>query len=104
MITLLTAELLIKSFLFSWFLINFEPINTYIIGTLEGINKAIYNNYKISILYFIVGKILTSYNCPRCNGFWTGLIISSNIYVAIAVSILSLAWDKWNVNGGVKLW
>jgi len=94
--------LVLKGFLLTWFILNFEPIQTYVVGFLEGLNKAFFT--KKPLLHFILGHIIKVPTCSKCCGFWTGLIISSNIYVAIAVSILSLAWDKWNVNGGVKLW
>ena len=92
----------LKGFLLTWFILNFEPIQTYVVGFLEGLNKGFFQ--KKPLPYFILGNIIKVPTCSKCCGFWTGLIISSNIYVAIAVSILSLAWDKWNVSKGVKLW
>lgn len=94
--------LVLKGFLLTWFILNFEPGQTYVIGFLEGLNKGLFQ--KRPIPYFILGLIIKVPTCSKCCGFWTGLIISSNIWVAIAVSILSLAWDKWQGSGGIKLW
>lgn len=102
MITLLVLELILKSFLLTWFILNFEPIQTYIVGSLEGLNQGLFS--KKSIIYFILGTIIKVPTCSKCLGFWTGLIVSSNIYVAIITSILSLLYDRFQGSIKIKLW
>jgi len=102
MITILTLELILKSFLLTWLILNFEPIQTYIVGSLEGLNQGLFT--KRPIIYFILGTIIKVPTCSKCCGFWTGLILSSNIYIAVATSILSLLYDRFQGNIKIKLW
>lgn len=103
MIYLIYITLILKTFLLSWFIITFEPIQTYIVGTLEGINLAIFNNTKSILIYIIGGYIIKPLTCHMCCGFWTGLILSGNIYVGIATSVISYHYDKIKGNQKIKL-
>lgn len=103
MITLLTLELIIKSFLISWMIINFTPFQIYVVGVLEGINEGLFS--KRPFIYTMYGMLMKPLNCMKCSSFWTGLILSQgSIFIGISTGILGYHYDKWNSKQGIKLW
>jgi len=95
-------ELVLKSFLLSWLIVNMEPIQTYLVGSLEGLNQAWF--IKKPIIYSLLGSIIKIPSCARCCGLWVGIVLSGNIYVGIATSIISFLFDRFQGNIKIKLW
>jgi hypothetical protein len=102
MITLLTLELLIKGLLIAWIINKFEPFQTYVVGTLEGINLGLFRNKPL--LYIFFGQIINILVCLKCFSLWVTLLISHNIFIAILASLVAYHYDKWDSSKGVKLW
>lgn len=80
---------IIKTFLLSWIITRYEPLHTYIIGTLEGFNRFLFKNNTI------IGQILASTKCMKCVSLVTGFIMTQNIYLAIIASIIGFHFDRW---------
>lgn len=72
----LTTKLILLTFLWC----SFEPLKW-------GVEKL---NFQHPFLVLIFDNI----QCPKCVGFWLGLIITQNIYIAIVVSICSIILAK----------
>lgn len=92
---------LIQGLLIGWMITHFEPIQTYIGGSLEGINIGLFSNKKF--IYGIFGRMIKVLTCQKCSTFWSTLIISNNLYIAIIGAIIAYHYDKWNGNMKIKL-
>lgn len=84
-----------------WMITNFEPIQTYIGGTLEGINMGLFS--KRRFLYGVFGRIIKVMTCQKCATFWSTLIISNNIYLSILAAIIAYHYDRLVGNMKIKL-
>jgi len=102
MLTILSLELLIKGLLIAWIGVHFVPFQTYVVGTLEGINLALFRN-KWPV-YILFGKLIGILTCFKCFSLWVTLLISHNIFIAILASLVAYHYDKWDSSKGVKLW
>ena len=71
-------ELLIKGLLLGWFINEFQPLQ-------EIITRV---NDKISDKYFLVMYIKGAFSCWKCLSFWCTLILSHNIYYAMAAGFI----------------
>ena len=102
MLTILSLELLIKGLLIAWIGTHFVPFQTYVVGTLEGINLGLFRNKPL--LYIFFGQIINILVCLKCFSLWVTLLISHNIYIAISASLIAYHYDKIDVNSKIKLW
>ena len=80
---------MIKGLLLGWFLASFEPLQEVI---------RLINN-KIPDQYWIVMYIKIALTCQKCLTFWSTLIITQNLYMAIGSSIIVVLidWIKENI-------
>lgn len=74
---------MIKGLLLGWFLASFEP--------LQEVLRLIKN--KIPDEYWVVMYIKIALSCQKCLTFWSTLIITHNLYAAIASSIIVVLID-----------
>lgn len=75
--------IVIKCILLSWWVTRFEPIN----WICELIVKK-----RPGVLTNAISLVLT---CSKCFSFWSCLIWSGNLFLAIFASILMLIVEKW---------
>jgi len=75
--------LILKTCLIAWFIVEF-----YIISAIVEI---LTDRIKNKLIKFIITK---PFECMKCAGFWTGLIMTQNIFIAIIASFLMNEWDK----------
>ena len=76
---------MIEGLLLGWFLSSFEPLQEII---------RLMNN-KISDRYWIVMYFKIALTCQKCLTFWSTLIITQNIYTAIASSLIVVIVDYY---------
>lgn len=71
--------ILIKSFLFSWFITRFEPLQM-IIEALP--NKLVWNMIKLL------------FSCSKCLVFWVTTIMTGDIFIASGMSLFMVIFEK----------
>lgn len=76
--------IILKAFLLGFFLAHFEPLQE----ALKPVKK------RMKDKYFLVFYLKTSMSCHKCLAFWSGLIMSGNLYFAIAASLIAFVFDK----------
>lgn len=69
----------------AWFITKFSPLRAFF-------DLILPENIKIFAL--IKKGVLKMVSCPKCCAFWTGLIISHNIWIAIVCSFLMYEYSK----------
>lgn len=77
----------IKIILLVWFWCKFEPIQDGIDLLWSRIPEKVSNNYFIDKIYILLG-------CQTCLSMWLTLIITGNIWISIAASIISSILKK----------
>lgn len=71
--------LLLKSFLLSWFIVRFDPI--------QWLLDLLPNN----IIKYILVTVTT---CLKCSNFWIGLILTGDIFIASGMAFFGMLYDK----------
>jgi len=85
---ILDSLIILKIMGLGWFISRFEP--------LQWVIDAIRMNFKpsrntIHLLFDLISVLTT---CGKCAAFWTGLILTGNIWMAITASFLLFWYDK----------
>lgn len=78
---------ILRAFLIGWFITSFEPL------------KNLLDKIKIPKWASMITHKLTG--CTKCAAFWTALILSHSLYIAIVAAIAGYLWDKYDT--GIKL-
>lgn len=78
------ATLICHGFLLGWILAYFEPLQELI----RIITK------RLSDKYFVVFYLKTAVSCFKCLSFWSTLILTTNLYYAIAASFFAFLTTK----------
>ena len=86
---ILTSSILILKIIgLAWFITRFEPLQ-WIFDALRMNFKP--NRHIIHLLFDLVNVLTT---CGKCAAFWTGLIISHSIWIALLSSFIIFWYDK----------
>lgn len=74
-------HLLLKGFLLAWMFVNFTPLQSFL-------------DKQIKPYLFKYEYISNALSCLMCLSFWMTLLISANIFTAIAAAFLAYTYTK----------
>jgi hypothetical protein len=76
----------IKSILITFIIIEFPLF--------KEIKKRLQKVFKEKNIFYFIEKFFT---CYKCNGLYIGLLVSGNLWIALAASFILMIYDKnWN--------
>jgi hypothetical protein len=82
----ITIIQIIQPLLSGWLITHFTPFQELIYKTSKLIKK--------SFIKLIIDKLIEMISCFKCVSFWTGLIMSQNLYIAIICAFIAWTYEK----------